>query len=297
MKPKIPGHNEAHKHQTYKTLEGGLQNLDTIKKKAVYEKTGKQGVWAHVELFDMGDNDDSQLDFQRRSASEAMRAPLHRYFLDDQNRPAGENTFYTPFRRANLSDKRFVEYMGYLNTLVFMKKLNTLITTFLIKQFSAMQQNTLGIDFNPEDPVFRNVFKKRYAKLIKQLRENLLKKKEFIQNIYSKVFNSTEHAHAAVFQTLQTVKEQPSQRNNVSHQPNNNSLPDQGLSVGSNIPDINHLQQSIGLNSKGKKGAALKNVKSEKGLKLPVLANSKRGSVDRFRVSNSAMKSATAVNI
>jgi len=184
--------------QTYKTLEPGLQHLDMVRARSYDRHPDKPGVWTHVELFEIEGNafqyDQHGKPIHNPALFDKMTPQQQLQYLESYRRAIPyEQTFYTPFRRGNLGAKRFLEYMTYLNTVVFMRKLDGLITDFLMKQFAAIQQQTLGIEFQPEDPIFRKLFKKRYQKLIKRLRENLLKKKDFIQSVYSKIFNTSDN--------------------------------------------------------------------------------------------------------
>ena len=207
-----------------------------------------------------------------------------------------EETFYTPFRKGNIGAKRYTDYMNYLNTLVFMKKLNSLILDFLIKHFAAMQQNTVGVDFDPEDPAFRKIFKSRYQKLIKQLRGNLLKKKDFIQSVYSKVFNSSENIPESVFQSLHDLQQSkkppqyPPKINQVSRTGDG-----QNLSIGRPNVDNIQLQDSIKLDLRSSKSAELKGVRSEASIKLPQLANKKMEGLKKFSVTTIGFKPSISV--
>lgn len=268
--------------QTYRNLSSGLQNLDLVKKKNTYEKTGKQGVWTHVEVFEMKPGPDEQkTDRHHRAASEAIKMPISARTSVSPRHANIESTFFTPFRQGNLGLKRFIEYMSYLNTLVFIKKLDTLITNFLMKQFAAIQQTTLGINFNPNDQKFRNTFKNRYHKLIKQLRENLLKKKDFLNNIYAKVFNSAEELPENIFQSVNHIKDMPDSKSMTV----NKSSAHQSFISGHN-PRVaaNKSQSDYEQNIKQPRSSSLKGSQSQSNLHLPKVGGRRPG-LEPFRLS------------
>ena len=275
-------------HQTYKSLEAGLQHLDRVHKNKHYEKSGKPGVWTHVEVFEMGDGVFGSTNAGNYNTPlDVNKTPSVTQYIDGPGKfKVQEQTFYTPYRKGNLGARRFMEYMTYLNTVVFLRKLDIMITDFLMRQFSKIQQNNLGIDFKPEDPAFRNAFKRRYFKLIRKLRENLLKKRDFIQNVYSKIFNNPENIPNIVYQSLESLRSSPGSK---KHSPQNRPT-DKNFSLGSGIPQSDQLQE-FGIGSKHYQvHNSLNQNQNHNFLKLPQVVDNKRGTMDKFRTSYPSLK-------
>ena len=273
--------NEKNKYQqTYKSLEAGLQHLDRVHKNKHYEKSGNPGVWTHVEVFEIEEGAfDTINPGNYNTAFDSHKTPSVTQYIEGPGRQfVNEQTFYTPYRKGNLGARRFVEYMTYLNTVVFLRKLDTMITDFLMRQFTKIQQNNLGIDFKPEDTAFRNIFKRRYYKLIRKLRENLLKKRDFIQNVYSKIFNSPENIPNIVYQSLESLRNSPRLK---KQSPTRAADKNFSLGIMASKPD-----QFQGFEIENKKNRT----QSQSSLKLPQVVENRRNVTDKFRTSHSNLK-------
>lgn len=286
------GNEKTKPQQTYKSLEAGLQHLDRVYKNKHYEKSGKPGVWTHVEVFEVGEGafGETNNPTNQNQAFGTHKTPSVTHYIEDSGKyHLHEQTFYTPYRKGNLGARRFVEYMTYLNTVVFLRKLDTMITDFLIRQFTRIQQNNLGIDFKPEDPTFRIIFKRRYYKLIKKLRENLLKKRDFIQKVYSKIFISPENIPNVVYQSLESLKNSPKGRKESSP----NRTGDKNFSLGTFAPKNDQFQEFKIENNQNKSLGKLH--LSQSSLKLPALVDNRRNTMDKFRTSQTNLKAPTTL--
>lgn len=199
--------------------------------------------------------------------------------------------FYTPFRKGNLGSKRIMDYLTHLNSLVFMKKLTTLITNFLIKRFAAMQLQTLGITFNAEDPKFRALFEQRYRKLIKQLRDNLLKKKDFISHIYTKVVTNGENIQEMNIPGLSSNLQESTRHRHT--QSNKESIV-QSMVVGGKISEVS-TPQKVEFGVQSTKHVSVIDDKSQSSFKLPQLRGHKKAATSKFKTSYGGFKSPALV--
>lgn len=288
--------------QTYKSLEPGLQHLETVRQnnKITKEKAGKLGLWTHVELFEMEDSsspshspDRSMLD-HHRSTHDVLKSLGARLTENDQNSMMNSRIFYTPYRKGNLGSKRIVDYLSHLNSLVFMKKLNTLITNFLIKRFTAMQLDNLGVMFKPDDPAFRSLFEKRYRKLIKQLRDNLLKKKEFISHIYTKVVTNGENLQEMNLPGLSNFQQTSSARHRPT-QSNKDSMA-QSIVIGKQSEGL-LSPQKVEFSVQSTKHVSVIDDKNQSSFKLPQLGGQPKVTTSRFKTSYGGFKNPRVVMI
>ncbi len=251
---------------TYKTLEPGLEHLDR-NSRTKFKKGDKPGVWRHLDLFDMGTPPQHQQQFS------PTKNAADRQSLGNSKEIYGKTTiyeqsFYTPYHKESFLSKRFREYMTYLNTVVFVRKLDTFITNFLMRQFTKVQMKALGLDFKSDDYEFRNAFKQRYYKLIKKLRENLLKKKAFIQRIYSKIFQSSDIVSNIIYTSLENFQNSPP----LKIDPPKSQVNSHNLSLGVNFIKTEQKLDFIKTQSKN----------ANKNLKLPQV-QSHKASVEKFQ--------------
>ena len=256
------------------------------------EKTGKLGLWSHVELFEMEESSPSHspnrsiLDHHKTSHDILKSLGAH-LTENDQNSRLNSRIFYTPYRKGNLGSKRIFEYLTHLNSLVFMKKLTTLITNFLIKRFTSMQFENLGVVFKPDDPTFRTLFEQRYRKLIRQLRDNLLKKKDFISHIYTKVITNGENIQDMNLPGLSNnLQESTRHRHNHS---NKDSMV-QSMVVGGKASEVSSPQK-VEFNIQSNKHVSVIDDKNQSSFKLPQLRGHRKTPTGKFKTSYGGLKS------
>ena len=86
------------------------------------------------------------------------------------------------------NERKNIEFLQNLNSILFIKRIDDIIIDYLIKQFLQSYNQTNLHKIRPVDSKFRQLFKRDHKKLILQLREKLLKNQGFVRSAYTKLF-------------------------------------------------------------------------------------------------------------